>query len=144
MVVRGALVSKEKKIQIIPCGVALIRRGREFLISQRLGDDSFGGYWEFPGGKKDRGETLAACVVREAKEELDIKITVGRKLFDIQKKYHDRVVWLNFFLCSYVSGEPKALESQRVQWVDVLNLQKFKFPPANRIVIQKLKNIVLS
>ena len=131
-------------MQIIPCGVALIRRGREFLISQRHADDTFGGYWEFPGGKRDKGETLTECVVREVREELDIEITVGRKLFDIQKKYNDRIVRLNFFLCSYVCGEPKALESQQIQWVDVLKLEKFKFPPANRIVIKKLKKIVLS
>ena len=134
----------KKKQNVIPCGVALIRRGREFLISQRHADDTFGGYWEFPGGKRDPGETLAQCVVREAREELDIEIAVGRKLFDIQKKYDDRIVWLHFFLCSYVSGEPKALESQQVQWVDVRRLEKFKFPPANRIVIKKLEKIVLS
>lgn len=133
---------KKTKPSIIPCGVALIRRGREFLISQRHANDTFGGYWEFPGGKRDRGETLTQCVLREAREELDIEITVGRKLFEIQKKYRDRTVWLNFFLCAYISGDPKPLESQEVRWVDVLKLHTFKFPPANRIVIQKLRRIV--
>ena len=132
------------RLNVIPCGVALIRRGREFLISQRRDDDTFGGYWEFPGGKRDAGETLAQCVVREVREELDIEIAAGRKLFDIQKKYRDRVVWLNFFLCSYLSGEPKPLASQRVQWVDVLKLDKFKFPPANKIVIKKLQRMLFS
>ena len=134
----------KQRLNVIPCGVALIRRGREFLISQRHADDTFGGYWEFPGGKRDAGETLAQCVVREVREELDIEIAAGRKLFDIQKKYRDRVVWLNFFLCSYLSGEPKPLESQRVQWVDVLKLDKFKFPPANKIVIKKLQRMLFS
>lgn len=122
----------------IPCGVAVVRRGREFLIAQRKKNDSFGLFWEFPGGKKNEGETFEECAAREAKEEVGIDIQVHEKLAEIRRSYHDRVIWLNFFLCSHVSGDPRALECEKVAWVDVEELKKYAFPPANEAVIQKL------
>lgn len=118
--------------------MALIRRDHEFLIAQRHKNDTFGSYWEFPGGKKLEGEAFEECVVREAKEELGIEVDVQEKLMDLKKKYHNRIIWLNFYLCSYVSGEPRPLDCQNWQWVDVMKLKDFKFPPANEIVIDSL------
>ena len=123
---------------VIPCGVAVIRRGREFLIAQRGKDDTFGSFWEFPGGKKHEGETFEDCAVREAEEELGVKIAVQQKLMDIKKKYKNQIIWLNFYLCSYISGDPQPLDCQNVLWVDVMKLKDYKFPPANEIVIEAL------
>lgn len=127
-----------KRPPVIPCGVALIRRGREFLISQRKKDDTFGSLWEFPGGKKDRGETFEACVKREVREELGIDVRVERPFMELRRRYPDRVVWLKFFLCTHLSGEPEPIESDAVQWADVSHLSQFAFPPANEKVIRRL------
>ena len=135
-------MSKQRKITpVISCGVALIRREREFLIAQRNADDTLGSFWEFPGGKKEPEETFEECIVREAREELGIQIAVHGKLTDVRKKYNGKIIWLNFYLCSHVSGEPRPIECQRVQWVDVRELRNFKFPPANGPVIEKLVEI---
>ena len=123
---------------VIPCGVALIRRGREFLIAQRKKGDTFGLLWEFPGGKKNEGETFEECTAREVKEEIGIDIRVHEKFTEIRRPYHDRVIWLNFFLCTHVAGEPKALDCEKVTWVDVEELKNYEFPPANDTVIRKL------
>ena len=131
-------MKKKKLLPVIPCGVAVIRRDREFLIAQRNKDDTFGSYWEFPGGKKLPEETFEQCVVRETKEELDIDVTVEHKLMEIRKKFNEKIIWLNFYLCSHTAGEPKALDCQNVQWADVAELKKFRFPPANEAVINKL------
>ena len=126
--------AKQEK-NVIACGVAIVRRGRDFLISQRKKNDSFGSYWEFPGGKKNEGETFEQCVAREALEETGIEVKVGEKLMEIRRPYNQKIIWLNFYLCSHVSGEPRALDCQRAQWADVAKLSTFRFPPANERVI---------
>jgi A/G-specific adenine glycosylase len=129
---------KRRKTPVIPCGVAVIRRGREVLIAQRNADDTFGSFWEFPGGKKNPGESFTDCVRRETKEELGIDIRVRHKLMEIRKSYNQKVIWLNFYLCDYLSGEPRPIECQQVRWADVADLKNFRFPPANEIVIESL------
>lgn len=128
---------KQQK-NVIACGVAIVRRGREFLIAQRKKNDSFGNYWEFPGGKKNDGETFEQCAAREAMEETGIAVRVEQKLMEIRRPYNQKIIWLNFFLCSYLEGEPAALDCQKTQWVDVAKLKTFKFPPANDRVIGRL------
>ena len=123
---------------VIACGVAIIRRGRNFLIAQRKKNDSFGNYWEFPGGKKNHGETFEECVVREAREEVGIQIRVEQKLMEIRRSYNQKIIWLNFYLCVPISGEPIALECLKTQWADVTDLKSFRFPPANDKVIRRL------
>ncbi len=122
--------------------MALIRRDREFLISQRKKNDSFGLLWEFPGGKKNPEESFEACVAREVKEEVGIDVIVHEKFMEIRRQYHERVIWLNFFLCSHVSGEPKPVDCEKVEWVKVENLKNYPFPPANDMVIEKLNELI--
>ena len=132
----------DKEFPVIPCGVALIRDGRRFLISQRKKDDSFGSLWEFPGGKKNTDETFEECVAREVREEVGVEVTVHGKFMDIRRPYHERTVWLNFYLCSMLSGQPKAVDCQKVLWVDVEELKGYHFPPANERVIEKLHELI--
>lgn len=135
-------MKKQKKtLKIIPCGVALIQRNKEFLIGQRMPEDTYGGYWEFPGGKKNPKETFENCVVREIDEELGVKIEVHRKLMEIKKRFREKIIWLNFFICSYVSGDPKPIECQNVRWVNISELKNYTFPPANHLVIKNLIKI---
>lgn len=132
---------KTGPVHVIPCGVAIIRRGREFLIAQRKPDDSFALFWEFPGGKKNEEETFEQCVAREVKEELGIEIRVDKKFMEIRQPYDKRVIWLNFYLCSHLSGEPQAIECQEARWTDLADLRKFNFPPANDLVIGALERL---
>ena len=127
-----------KDYPVIPCGVALIRRGKSFLISQRMKEDSFGSLWEFPGGKKNRGETFEECVAREVQEEVGIRVAVHEKFMEMKRTYHEKIIWLNFYLCTELSGEPKPVECQQVRWAELDQLSGFDFPPANERVIKKL------
>ncbi len=130
-------IAKQKN-NVIACGVAVIRRGRDFLIAQRKKNDSFGNYWEFPGGKKNVEETFEECVVREVREEVGLEVRVDQKLMEIRRPYNQKIIWLNFYLCTLISGEPSALECQKTQWADLRDLKSFKFPPANDRVIRRL------
>jgi 8-oxo-dGTP diphosphatase len=67
-------------MEAIEVGCAIIHKNGKLLIAQRHLQDSFGGYWEFPGGKREQGEAIEACLVREALEELGIRILPERLL----------------------------------------------------------------
>lgn len=123
----------------IPCGVAVIRRENSFLIAQRKPEDTFGSFWEFPGGRKNPGESFERCVVREAKEELGVDIRVDEKLMTVRRAYGPKKIHLHFYLCTYLSGEPRPLDCQQVRWAGVDELEGFHFPPANGRVIDNLK-----
>lgn len=121
------------------CGVAVILGGDgRILISRRKDDDSFGGYWEFPGGGREEGETLEACAEREVLEELGVTITAERLLRVIENPYPDRPLRLVYFLCRYISGEPRAIDCAEARWVASHELGRFTFPPANQAVIDEL------
>ncbi len=123
---------------VIPCGVGLIRRGEEFLIAQRYPEDTFGSCWEFPGGVRKPKESFEECVVREVREELGVEVRVERKFMEMRRQFNNRVIWLNFFLTSFISGDPRAIECQAFTWVRVEELKNYRFPPANETVIDKL------
>ncbi|MFT5207039.1 MAG: mutator protein MutT [Candidatus Omnitrophota bacterium] len=124
---------------MIHCGVGIILNTKaQVLLAQRNADDSFGNYWEFPGGKQEIGESLDECVVREVKEEADIHIQITAPFHELINPYKDQEISLHFFLCQYMSGDPKPLESQKIQWTNMSSLKEYQFPPANEIIIQKL------
>ncbi len=125
----------------VDVAVCVVRNGRSFLISQRKADDHFGGYWEFPGGKREDGETLEACAVREAKEEVGLDVEIEAFLMTVENPYQDRRINLHFFLCRVIGEpgcEPQLLECQAVQWVEAGGLAEYLFPPANAPVIRYL------
>lgn len=67
-------------MQKVACGVMLTERG-EVLIGQRSFSGKNPGYWEFPGGKCEKGESIEDCLHREWKEELNLNITIVKKIF---------------------------------------------------------------
>ena len=71
-------------------------------------------------------------------EEIGIDIRVEKKFMELKKTYKERVIWLNFYLCAHLRGEPKPIDCQDVRWADVTELKNFRFPPANEKVIEGL------
>ena len=123
---------------ILEVGAALVFKEGKFLITQRKEGDSFGGYWELPGGKKEPTESLEECVVRELKEELDIEVEILHFFRIVTYPYPQRSVRLNIFFCSHKSGEPKAIECQAFEWVFPKDLPRYKFPDADQSLIEEL------
>ena len=106
---------KSKPLLDVAVGVMLNDKG-EVLLAQRPDDKSWSGWWEFPGGKIEAGETAKEALVRELKEELDVTITEATPWVSFVYEYPKTKVHLSFFLVTAWTGQAKGLEGQRFAW----------------------------
>jgi len=125
-------------MRVIEVSAALIFHGGRLLIAQRHADAHLGGLWEFPGGKRESGETFEQCLVREIREELGVEISVGELFEEITHDYPDKSVHLKFFICRLVSGEPQPLGCAAVKWIQKAQLAAHEFPAADARLLEKL------
>lgn len=111
----------------------------KLLIAQRPLDGLLGGLWEFPGGKREPGETLEDCLRRELREELAIEVEV-RELFTVVRHAftHFRIT-LHAFTCRYRSGPPQAIGARDWAWAALDDLELYTFGRADREVIAALR-----
>ena len=122
----------------IVVAAAVIRRGDDYFVTRRHAGVHLEGYWEFPGGKCDEGETLEACLVREIHEELDVAVRVGAELLAVTHEYPERVVELRFFECE-LEGTPRPMLGQEMRWVNREDLASLPFPPADAELLALLR-----
>ncbi|MCU0786080.1 MAG: 8-oxo-dGTP diphosphatase MutT [Verrucomicrobia bacterium] len=125
--------------QLIEVSAGLIFRGGKLLITQRRADSPLGGLWEFPGGKREAGESFEQCLVRELREELGVDVRVGNLLESIAHEYPERTVRLNFFLCHLERGEPQPIGCPALKWVGRSGLKNHAFPGADSRLLEKLR-----
>jgi mutator protein MutT len=125
--------------KFIEVSAALIFRQGELLITQRQATSHLGGCWEFPGGKREAGETFEQCLVREIREELGVEIAVGELFEEISHAYPEKSVHLKFFLCKLLSGEPRPLDCAAVKWIHQDGLDAHEFPAADARLLEKLR-----
>ena len=119
--------------------VGVIESSGKVLITQRKAEDSFGGLWEFPGGKLNPGESVEIALAREIEEELGIRVAVGEKRMVIRHQYPARAVRLHCFDCRVLEGEPRTIECAALKWVEPVDLTGFEFLPATRPLIEQLR-----
>jgi len=124
----------------VEVSAALIFHGGKLLITQRRAGAHLGGLWEFPGGKREAGETFEQCLVREISEELGMRISVGELFAEVAHDYPEKSVRLKFFICRILSGEPQPLGCAGFRWVKKSKLTRFDFPAADAQLQEKLKS----
>lgn len=117
---------------------ALIFDGDRFLICQRPAHKARGLLWEFVGGKVEAGETKAAALIRECREELDVTIRVGDLFLRVDHEYPDITVQLFLYYASIVEGEPKLLEHNDIRWITPEEISQYDFCPADDQILQKI------
>ena len=135
--------TKNSKLKIKNCtevSAALIFHNGKLLIAQRQAAAHLGGLWEFPGGKREVGESFEQCLVREIREELGVEISVGKLFEEVTHAYPEKFVHLKFFICRLISGEPQPLGCTAVKWVTKTELADFEFPAADAQLLEKLKS----
>ena len=118
--------------------IAVVLRDSKLLVARRKPDDPLGGYWEFPGGKRHRKETLDACLARELWEELAIRAKPVLSFSPITHNYPHGLVCLHPFLCIHQSGEPQAIGCEEIRWIHAPQLRKYQFPEANAPLLEQL------
>lgn len=124
----------------IGVGVIWNQQG-QILIDRRRPTGVLGGFWEFPGGKIETGETVAECIKREIWEELGIAIEVGKHLITIAHTYAHLNVTLIVHHCQYIDGVPQPIECDEIRWVNLEELDEFNFPEANFQIIAALRQV---
>jgi 8-oxo-dGTP diphosphatase len=110
-----------------------------YLITRRRPGRHLEGFWEFPGGKRQPGETIEGCLQRELREELAATFAVGELVDTIAWAYGEHTVVLHFYRCAVASGEIVAQESQAMRWVSAEELVESDFPPADAALVRRLR-----
>ncbi|RMH08000.1 MAG: 8-oxo-dGTP diphosphatase MutT [Nitrospirae bacterium] len=132
---------RDQPIHWVPVGAAIIEHRGRVLITRRGPRAHLAGFWEFPGGKREAGETWQECIHREIREELGIEVTPITLFAVIPYRYPHQAVELHFFRCSMGSGVPQALGCAEFRWVSYQDLAHYPFPPADAPVVAKLVGI---
>ena len=124
---------------VVQVAAGLICREGRYLIARRKAEAHLGGLWEFPGGKRESGESLEDCLHRELREELGIDVMAPIPFRVIQHAYPEKTVELHFFRCAVRSGEAQALECEEIRWVTPCELSQYEFPPADQPLLKALQ-----
>lgn len=131
--------SPRKKVPHHQIGVGIIENSKgELLIALRPDDAMLGGLWEFPGGKKEKGESIEKTVERELHEELGVTVDVGEKFMDLKHAYSHFKITLHAYWCIIREGIPKPKSSTELKWVTLEKIDDYPFPKANKVLIEKL------
>ena len=109
------------------------------LVARRPDDKHQGGFWEFPGGKVEPGETVQAALQRELHEELAIEVSAFKPLIRIRHDYPDKSVLLDTWKVSGITGDPRGIEGQPIQWIAPEQLNTLQFPPANVPIVRAIQ-----
>ena len=118
-------------------GVITDARGRVLLARRTEGRD-LAGLWEFPGGKREPGETAEGTLLRELEEELGIRVEIGAPLITVPHAYPHKRLRLDVRHIQGWEGVPKGLDGQALAWVPPAKLVTYAMPGADRPVVAAL------
>ncbi|MDF2905045.1 MAG: (deoxy)nucleoside triphosphate pyrophosphohydrolase [Herbinix sp.] len=124
-----------KTIEVV---AAIIERGDKILATQR-GYGEWKGYWEFPGGKMELGETRQEALVREIAEELDTIIEVIEYIETVEYDYPSFHLKMHCFLCRIIAGKMVLKEHDAARWLAKDELESVNWLPADVGLIKKLR-----
>jgi 8-oxo-dGTP diphosphatase len=127
-----------KRIRVVAALIPAPEDASRFLVQQRLPHASRANLWEFPGGKVEPGESDEAALAREGREELDVELAVGRRLWSTSHEYPDLVVQLELFAADIAAGEPKALGAQAIRFATPAEMQALPFCEADLPLLESL------
>lgn len=132
-----------KTIKVVAAVICDSFENKTKIFATARGYGEFKGQWEFPGGKVEAGETPQQALIREIKEELDVKIKVGELIDTIEYDYPDFHLSMDCFWCTVVDGEIILKEVEASKWLNKDELYTVDWLPADISLIEKLQNSLL-
>ncbi len=127
----------KRSIHVV-AGVITDARGR-ILLNRRTENRDMPGLWEFPGGKREAGETSEQALARELQEELGIEVEIGDWIMDVPQLYPDKHLRLEVRHVRSWKGTPRGREGQAIAWVPADRLGRYSMPPADLPVVAALR-----
>lgn len=122
----------------ITVAAAIIEKEDRIFATQR-GYGTWKGYWEFPGGKLEPGETPREALTREIQEELDASVQDLRHFHTLEYDYPDFHLKLHCYLCRLATDTLTLLEHSAARWLTKDQLDEVNWLPADNAVIEALK-----
>ena len=116
--------------------VAVVEHEGRFLIGQRDEHATLAGYWEFPGGKIESGESPETAAIRECLEETGLAVRITGAYPVVVHDYDHGRVRLHFMACQTEQGQSQP--RSRFRWVPAAELGGYAFPPANKTLLDLL------
>ena len=123
---------------MIQVAAAVIVKDGLCLITRRAPGQNLAGFWEFPGGKLEPGETAAQCLRRELREELSISIAVGDFIAESRFGYPSGSIHLLAYAARWESGTLTLSVHDAYAWVDAGKLLDYRYPPADAPILQAI------
>ena len=129
-----------KTIEVV--AAIIIKDGQVFATQRGYGE--FQGWWEFPGGKMEAGESTQLALKREIREELDADIEVKELLETVEWDYPNFHLTMHCFICSLISESLHLNEHEAATWLTIDTLRSVKWLPADEILLDKIANYLQS
>tara|TARA_B110000495_G_C22591410_1_gene354434 strand:+ start:180 stop:596 length:417 start_codon:yes stop_codon:yes gene_type:complete len=128
-------------VKIVLASCCILLQKNKILTTKRPVGKPFFNYWEFPGGKLEKGESFYDAIIRELEEELGIKVK-SEDLSIIDNVSHsyelNSVVVMAVFYIRKWTGIVKAKEGQQIQWLTAADLSKVKFLEGSKTILDKI------
>ena len=124
-----ARIAQKPVVQVV--GGVLVNSSGQILACQRATDQVMAGYWEFPGGKVDAGETQSEALNRELNEELGVNIEIGNHLSTIEHDYGPMIVRIAFFSCSFDGQNVISNVHDECRWISESEANLLNWLPAD-------------
>ena len=117
----------------------IVNANDEVLVAYRPKNKDQGGLWEFPGGKKEKNETIESALEREFLEEIGIQLKSYSPMLKIKHDYKEYSVIFDVWMITEYSEIPVGAEGQTIEWRKVQSLNFKDFPEANKEIIRFLR-----
>ena len=133
-----------KTIRVVAAVICSSLLHKDRVLATARGYGAYKGMWEFPGGKLEAGETPQQAIVREIKEELDVKISVGDLIQTIEYDYPDFHLSMDCFWAEISVGQLVIKEALEAKWLSKDKLFEVDWLPADLLIIPEIEKAMVT